>query len=175
MVEKRKILIQLDSDTHPSVFDRVVAVDAGVDEQFSYGGVKPEDVRDLIFGAIFTRGVKELRNTAVFIGGSDVSRGEAMLAAATASFFGPLRVSLMLDANGANTTAAAAVLAAGRECALSGAVALVLGGTRWASGRHCCWLGKGPRSGWARGSGSGPSRSARPCCVWRRGLGWRPP
>src|SRR5205085_3381236 len=28
-VEKRKILIQLDSDPQPSVFDRVVAIDAG--------------------------------------------------------------------------------------------------------------------------------------------------
>ena len=30
-MEKRKILIQLDSDVHPSVFDRVVAIDAGGD------------------------------------------------------------------------------------------------------------------------------------------------
>ena len=44
MAEKRKILIQLDSDPHPSVFDRVVAIDAGVDELFSYGGVKPDEV-----------------------------------------------------------------------------------------------------------------------------------
>jgi len=34
--EKRKILIQLDPDAHASVFDRVVAIDAGVDELFSH-------------------------------------------------------------------------------------------------------------------------------------------
>ena len=44
-MDKRKILIQLDSDPHPSVFDRVVAIDAGADELFSYGGVKPEQVQ----------------------------------------------------------------------------------------------------------------------------------
>ena len=31
MSEKKRILIQLDSDPHASVFDRVVAVDAGVE------------------------------------------------------------------------------------------------------------------------------------------------
>ena len=129
MSDKKKILIQLDSDSHPSVFDRVVAVDAGVEDLFSYGGVKPEDVRDLVYGAMFTRSPKDLKHTAVFIGGSNVAVGEAMLEAARKSFFGPLRVSLMLDANGANTTAAAAVLAVRRELPLAGALALVLGGT----------------------------------------------
>ena len=61
MSDKRKILIQLDSDPHPSVFDRVVAIDAGADEVFSYGGVKPEQVRGLVHGAIFTRGPKDLQ------------------------------------------------------------------------------------------------------------------
>ena len=40
-----------------------------------------------------------------------------------------LRVSIMLDANGANTTAAAAVRAAARHLELKDATALVLGGT----------------------------------------------
>ena len=40
-----------------------------------------------------------------------------------------LRVSIMMDANGANTTAAAAVRAAGRHLNLKDATALVLGGT----------------------------------------------
>ena len=46
---------------------------AGVDEVFSYGGVKLEQVRDLVHGAIFTRDAKNLRHTAIFIGGSDVA------------------------------------------------------------------------------------------------------
>ena len=131
MSEKRKILIQLDSDPQPSVFDRVVAVDAGAKEVFSYGGVQPEQVRDLVHGAIFTRGPKDLRHTAFFIGGSDVAAGERLLAETVKHMipqFG-LRVSVMLDANGANTTAAAAVRAAARHLDLSKTKALVLGGT----------------------------------------------
>jgi hypothetical protein len=130
-VEKRKILIQIDSDPLPSVFDRVVAVDAGADEVFSYGGVKPEQVRDLVHGAIFTRRPEELNRTAIFIGGSDVNLGEKLLAAANKAMlpqFG-LRVSILLDANGANTTAAAAVRGAARHIDLASATALVLGGT----------------------------------------------
>ena len=130
-VDKRTILIQLDSDPQPSVFDRVVALDAGAEEVFSYGGVKPEQVRDLVHGAIFTRGPKELRRTALFIGGKDVAAGERLLEEAQRHMlpaFG-LRVSVLLDANGANTTAAAAVRAAARHLDLAGALALVLGGT----------------------------------------------
>lgn len=108
--DQARILIQLDPDKHPSVFDRVVAVDAGVDHLFSYGNVTPDDVQALVHGAIFTRGPEALRNTAVFIGGSSMEQGEALLEAVKSSFFGPFRVSVMLDPNGSNTTAAAAVL-----------------------------------------------------------------
>jgi len=105
----RNLLLQLDSSPHPSVFDRVVALDGGADEVMSYGGVTEHAVRDLVHGAIFTRGPKDLRHTAVFIGGTDMAAGERILAAVQAAFFGPLRVSVMLDSNGSNTTAVAAV------------------------------------------------------------------
>ena len=125
----KRILIQLDTDSHPSTFDRVVAVDAGVDELFAYGGITPENVTALVHGAIFTRGPDQLQNTAIFIGGSDVSAGEQLLEAVTETFFGPMRVSVMMDSNGSNTTAAAAVSAAARHLDLSETTALVLGGT----------------------------------------------
>src|SRR5437588_9802310 len=101
-MEKRSILIQFDTDPQPSVFDRVVAVDAGADHVFAYGGVKPEAVRDLVHGCIFTRGPKDLHRTAIFVGGSDVAAGEAVLAAARAAMIPPygLQVSVMLDPNG---------------------------------------------------------------------------
>ncbi|WP_375314972.1 methylene-tetrahydromethanopterin dehydrogenase N-terminal domain-containing protein [Schlesneria sp. DSM 10557] len=60
----------------PSSFDRVVAVDAGVDELFSYGGVTPDNVETLVHGAIFTRKPSDLVNTAIFVGGSNVAAGE---------------------------------------------------------------------------------------------------
>ena len=78
---------------------------------------------------MFTRGGDDLRNTAIFIGGSDVAQAEDLLDAVQKAFFGPVRVSVMLDANGCNTTAAAAVVAAARHQPLEGARAVVLGGT----------------------------------------------
>ncbi|HYO24798.1 MAG TPA: NAD(P)-dependent methylenetetrahydromethanopterin dehydrogenase [Lacipirellulaceae bacterium] len=124
-----KILVTLDSDAQPSVFDAVVALDAGVDHLLRHGGVKPGDVRPLVYGAMFTRAQEHLRHTAIFIGGADVAAGEALLKAATDAFFGTTRVSVMLDSNGANTTAAAAVVAARRHVPLRGAICTVLAGT----------------------------------------------
>jgi hypothetical protein len=131
MSEKRRILVQLDCDPHPSVFDRVVAIDAGVDELFSYGGVKPEQVTALVHGAIFTRGTKDLHRTALFIGGSDVAAAEKLRDVALKAMIPPagMRVSVLLDANGANTTAAAAVRVASKHLPLATTKALVLGGT----------------------------------------------
>ena len=106
----RKLLLQLDSSRLPSVFDQVVAYDAGADEIMSYGGITEGDVRDLIHGCIFTRGAKHLHNTAVWIGGNNMSAGEQLLAMAQDAMFDPLRVSIMLDSNGSNTTAVAAVV-----------------------------------------------------------------
>src|SRR4051794_3702988 len=106
------ILIQLDTDAQPSVFDGVVALDSGVDHLFRHGGIRPEAVRDLVYGALFTRGGADLSRSAIFVGGSDVSASEAVLKAVKDAFFASFRVSVLFDANGSNTTAAAAVLAA---------------------------------------------------------------
>ncbi|HEV3137737.1 MAG TPA: methylene-tetrahydromethanopterin dehydrogenase N-terminal domain-containing protein [Pirellulales bacterium] len=128
-MSKSKILLQLDSDVQASVFDGVVAIDAGIDQLFRHGGVRVSQLRELAYGAMFTRGVDDLRHTAIFVGGSDVAAGEAILAQLQRVFFGPMRVSVMLDSNGANTTAAAAVLTAAKHCPLRDAEALVLAAT----------------------------------------------
>src|SRR5689334_13799436 len=106
--DKPTILLQLNTNPQPSVFDAVVAVDAGVDHLFRHGQVRPESVRDLVNGALFTRGPDDLRRTAIFVGGSDVAAGEAVLSAIQKTFFAGFRVSVLLDPNGCNTTAAAA-------------------------------------------------------------------
>ena len=128
---KPTILVQLDTDPQPSVFDGVVAVDAGVDHLFRHGGITPENVRDLVYGALFTRGPADLNRTAIFIGGSKVSAAEALLETVKRTFFGPFQVSVLFDANGSNTTAAAAVLAAieGNGGSLQGARVVTLAGT----------------------------------------------
>ena len=129
MSEKVTILVQLDTDPIPSVFDRVVAVDSGVQHLFSYGGITPPQVMAIVHGCIFTR--KDLHRTAIFIGGSDVTTGEAIMAEAKKHLIpqAGFSVSLMLDSNGSNTTAAAAVRAAGRHIDLGQTKSLVLGGT----------------------------------------------
>lgn len=124
-----KILLQLDPDRQASSFDAVVAIDAGVDHLLQHHLVEPSDVRDLVFGAIFTRGPDTLKNTAIFIGGTDVQRADNLTRQVLSTFFGPMRVSVMMDANGSNTTAAAAVVAAGRHLELKGATATILAGT----------------------------------------------
>ncbi len=141
---KPTILIQLDTDDQPSVFDGVVAVDSGVEHLFRHARVTPEKVRDLVHGAVFTRSPADLQRTAIFIGGSDVSAAEALLKAVNETFFGPFRVSVLLDANGANTTAAAAVLAAlqGMEGSLQGVRAAVLAATGPVGQRAARLLGR---------------------------------
>jgi methylenetetrahydrofolate/methylenetetrahydromethanopterin dehydrogenase (NADP+) len=136
-MSKPKILIQLDSDNHASVFDAVVAIDAGVDHLLQYSRVRPEEVRDLVHGAMYTRGPNDLKNTAIFVGGSNVSHGEAIAAMAKSTLFPPFQVSIMLDSNGANSTAAAAVLSAAKHVALENSKALVLAATGAVGQRVC--------------------------------------
>jgi hypothetical protein len=134
MAEKRKILLQLDTDSRASSFDSVVAVDSDVDVLLCHADVTPENVVDIVYGAIFTRPAKHLSSTAIFVGGSNVSAGEEVMDKIVNTFFGNHRVSLMLDSSGANTTAAAAVVAAmrhgsGGDEPLAGKSAVVLGAT----------------------------------------------
>lgn len=125
----KRILFQFDTDPLPSTFDRVVAVDAEADEIFSYGGITPDNVEPLVHGAMFTRKPADLKHTAIFVGGGSVAAGEAVARKVIATFFGPVRVSVMVDSNGSNTTAAATILAASRHLDLTKVTALVLGGT----------------------------------------------
>jgi threonine dehydrogenase-like Zn-dependent dehydrogenase len=102
-----------------------------VNELFSYANVQPDQVRDLVHGAIFTRSPKDLKNTALFIGGGNVEKSEALLAKALGAMvpeYG-LRVSVLFDANGCNTTAAAAVRIAAKNLDLKDKKVLILAGT----------------------------------------------
>ena len=140
----RKLLLQLDTSRLPSVFDQVVAYDAGADVIMSYAGVVEGDVRDLIHGCIFTRAPKDLKNTAVWIGGNNMSAGEQLLAMAQDSLFGPFKVSIMLDSNGSNTTAVAAVVRIEQAVGdLKGKSAVILAGTGPVGQRAAGLLAKG--------------------------------
>ena len=125
----KKLLFQLDTDAHAAVFDTVVGFDGGADHVIGHGGCTPDNVRALVDGAIFTRSPKEKKNTALFIGGSDMVAGEKLLDAVQKVFFSSFRVSVMLDSNGSNTTAAAAAAKLLGSGGVAGKKVVILGGT----------------------------------------------
>jgi hypothetical protein len=125
----KKLLFQFDTDTHPSAFDIVVGYDGGADHVISYAGLTPDTIAALVDGTIFTRAPKDKKNTAIFVGGSDMAAGEALFTAVQNHFFPGFQVSVMLDSNGSNTTAAACVAKLASSGTLAGKKAVILGGT----------------------------------------------
>jgi methylenetetrahydrofolate/methylenetetrahydromethanopterin dehydrogenase (NADP+) len=125
----KKLLFQLDPDPVPSIFDTVVGYDGGADHVKIYGGINPDNVGTLVDGAIFTRSPKEKKFTAIFVGGSNMEAGQNLLNAVRKKFFADFRVSVMLDSNGSNTTAAAGVALLAKAVPLKGKRAVVLAGT----------------------------------------------
>jgi hypothetical protein len=123
----KKVLLQLDTDEHPSPFDAIAAHDAGVDVLLSHSGVKAESARALAQDAFFTRGLDDLNTMAVWVGGKNVAAGEKIFDEVQKAFFGPFRVSVMLDSNGCNTTAATTIARIAKAYDLGGKRAVVLG------------------------------------------------
>jgi len=125
----KKLLFQFDTDSHPSSFDTVVAYDGGADHVIPHGGLTPDNISSLVEGTIFTRAPKDKKNTAIFIGGSNMVAGQQLFQAVQKIFFSGFQVSTMLDSNGSNTTAAAAVAKIATSTSLAGKKAVILGGT----------------------------------------------
>jgi hypothetical protein len=108
----------------------------------AYGGLTPQNVGAMVDGAIFTRAPKEKKYTALFIGGSSMVAGQELLRAVEKKFFSNFRVSVMLDSNGSNTTAAAGVSTLARAGSLAGKRAVVLAGTGPVGQRAAVMLAK---------------------------------
>jgi methylenetetrahydrofolate/methylenetetrahydromethanopterin dehydrogenase (NADP+) len=125
----KKLLFQFDTDHNPSVFDTVVAYDGGADHVIGLGGINPDNVKALVEGAIFTRAPKDKKNTAIFVGGSDMASAQALFKAVQSHFFAGFQVSVMLDSNGCNTTTAAIVARLTAKRNIAGKKAVVLAGT----------------------------------------------
>ena len=83
----KRMLLLLDSDPIPNVYDTIVGYDGGADHIVSYGGITPGNVGALIDGAVFSRGPREKKHTAIFIGGANMAAGEELLSAITKIFF----------------------------------------------------------------------------------------
>ena len=125
----KKLLFQFDTDAHPSSFDTVVAYDGGADHVIPHGGLTPDNISSLVEGTIFTRAPKDKKNTAIFVGGSNIIAGQELFIAVQKHFFPGFQVSVMLDSNGSNTTAAAAVAKIATSTSLAGKKVVILGGT----------------------------------------------
>jgi len=134
-MERQTILHMFTPGRQMSPFDINMAVDAGFQVVMPYCGVAAEDIRGLTQDAIFSRGPKGVKATAIFIGGRDVLLAADMLASARAAMVPPFAVSVMADPSGSYTTAAALVACVERQLQrvhgsdLAGKEVLILGGT----------------------------------------------
>ena len=125
----KKLLYHFDTDPIASVFDSVVAHDGGADHVTQLSGINEQNCSGLVEGAIYTRAPKNKKNTAIFVGGSDLVAGQNLFQAVQNEFFANFRVSVMLDSNGCNTTSAAGVALLNKATNLQGKTAVVLAGT----------------------------------------------
>jgi len=134
-MERPWILHMLTPGAQVSPFDVNMAADAGWQVIAPYVQVGADAVAGLTQDAIFSRGPKGARRTAIFIGGRDVALAADMLQRARAAMVPPFAISLFADPSGAYTTAAAlvacteAALRRHHGTKLSGRRVLLLGGT----------------------------------------------
>lgn len=134
-MEKPYILHMLTTAKNLSPFDVNMAMDAGWVSAIPYINVEPNEVQGLVQDAIFSRSQKNLKRTAIFIGGRDTKQAMDMLKTAKKSMVPPFEVSAFADPSGAFTTAAGMMAAVERELhtkfntTLAGKNMLALGGT----------------------------------------------
>ena len=118
-----------------SPFDVNMAMDAGWVSAVPYINVELGEIQGLVQDAIFSRSAKNLKRTAIFIGGRDTKLAMDMLKIAKKSMVPPFEVSVFADPSGAFTTAAGMMAAVERELmtkfntTLAGKTMLALGGT----------------------------------------------
>lgn len=123
-----RILIHIDHNPHPRVFDQIMSLDGGADQVLAHGDVDPQDVPLLVAGALYSRPLEELNRTALLITGTNDRVIAEMVRQARRAFFGPHRISLMSECKGGNTVAAATVVRIGQLLPLTGLRALVVAG-----------------------------------------------
>ena len=134
-MEKPYILHMLTTAKNLSPFDVNMALDAGWISAVPYINVEIGEVQGLVQDAIFSRSSKNIKRTAIFIGGRDPKLAMDMMKLAREAMFHPFEVSVFADPSGAFTTAAGMVAAIERELSakfnttLAGKNMLVLGGT----------------------------------------------
>jgi methylene-tetrahydromethanopterin dehydrogenase len=134
-MEKPYILHMLTTAKNLSPFDVNMAMDAGWLSAVPYINVEIGEVQGLVQDVIFSRSAKNLRRTAIFIGGRDNKLAMDMMNIAKKAMMPPFEVSVFTDPSGSFTTAAGMMAAVEHELitkfatTLAGKTMLVLGGT----------------------------------------------
>jgi hypothetical protein len=123
-----RILIHLDHNPHPRVFDQIMSLDGGADQILAHGDVDPQDVPVLVSGALYSRPRDELHRTALLITGTNDHVIDEMVRQARRAFFGPYRISLMSECKGGSTVAGATVARVRQLVPLTKARVVVIGG-----------------------------------------------
>jgi methylene-tetrahydromethanopterin dehydrogenase len=120
---------------HVSPFDITMAYDAGFDAVVPYASVAVEQIPGLVQDVIFPRSPKDLRRSAILVGGRDAGIAMDMVDTAKEAMVPPFEVSILADPSGAFTTAAAVVACVERQLqqhhrmSLEGARVVIFGGT----------------------------------------------
>ena len=105
----KSIMLLLDTDKHPTPFDILMAYDSGFDAIIPYEEVEPDDVRDIVQDAMFSRGVKGSQATTIFVGGTDVEKSSEIFQKTKKTMFPPFELSVIFDPRGGHTTSSALV------------------------------------------------------------------
>src|SRR5205085_10522795 len=116
-------------------FDITMAYDAGFNAVVPYAGVTLEQISGLAQDVIFPCSPKDLRRSAILVGGRDAGIAMDMVDAAKEAMVPPFEVSILADPRAAFTTAAAVVACVERQLhqhhrmELKGARIVIFGGT----------------------------------------------
>lgn len=130
----KKILAYISPERYASLFDLIVAYDAGADVVVPYCNIDLGDMGDMVYNCVFTRHPNDLKNTAIFIGGHDIDKSEELMNRVLGifnEFPDAFRVSVAIDPDGAYTTSSACVVKIKNSLHgnLSGLNATILAGT----------------------------------------------
>lgn len=129
----KKILIYISPEKYSSLFDLILGYDGGADIVVPYSDTGGEDIRDVVYSCVYTRGTNGRKNTAIFIGGPDVNKGDEFMSSII-SIFKELpeefRVSVVADPHGAHTTSCACAVKIKKALGdLKGLNATIIAGT----------------------------------------------
>ena len=106
----KKVFIFLNTDKHASPFDILKLIDIFPEAQIlKYENITVEDAEKIIYDSMFPRGPKGAKHTKIFIGGSNFETINKILEKAKKCMFPPFELAVIVDPNGAYTTASAAV------------------------------------------------------------------